>query len=648
MTKAVWHPSESFKQSTRLYSWMQQLGYDDYDSFYEKSVEDIAWFWEKAVDELDIKWFQKYSEVLDLSEGIPFPKWFVNGRMNVTYNCVDKWADNATTASKHALVWEGDNGEVTQYTFAELNKEINKVANGLVKLGIQRGDVVTIYMPMIPETVIAMLAVSKIGAIFSPAFSGYKADAVAKRLNAAQAKWLITADGYYRRGKEIPLKSEADKAVKQAPSVKNVIVVNRTKSDIPWNHNRDIEWKTIRQNESDFNNVVTNGDDPFMIIYTSGTTGKPKGALHTHHGFPIKAAFDAGICMDVQQEDTLFWYTDMGWMMGPFLVFGGLINGARIMLFEGTPDYPKPNRIWELVENHRVTHLGISPTLIRSIMNLGDQYFKKHDLNTLKMIGSTGEPWNPEPWMWLFNNICKRKVPIFNYSGGTEISGGIFGNVFVKPISPVTFNAALPGMDVDVYDANGRPVQNEVGELVLKQPWVGMTNGFYQDNERYKNTYWNRWEDIWVHGDWVIKDEEGFYTITGRSDDTLNVAGKRIGPAEIESILIEHDHVLEAGVIGAPHDLKGEVPIAFVVPTNQTINPELLQEEVQQLAVAKLGKAIAPKVYHIVQDLPKTRNAKVMRRAIKSAYMNEDGGDLSALENPDCLDEIKQLKSSIT
>ncbi|MRG85265.1 AMP-binding protein [Salinibacillus xinjiangensis] len=623
---------------------MNSLGYTDYDSFHSQTVNDIGWFWDQAVKELNVKWFAPYTKTLDLSKGIMYPEWFVNGKMNVTYNCVDKWAENATTAKKQALIWEGDDGETTSYTFAELQKEINKVANGLENLGIRPGDVVAIYMPMLAETVIAMLAVAKIGAIFSPAFSGYKADAVAKRLNAAQAKWLITADGFFRRGKEVSLKAEADKAVAKSPSVEKIVVVRRTNSNVSWDSKRDIDWKEIRQNVSDYNTMHTNGNDPFMIIYTSGTTGKPKGALHTHNGFPIKSAFDAGICMDVQQEDTLFWYTDMGWMMGPFLVFGGLMNGARIVLFEGTPDYPEPDRIWRMVENHRVSHLGISPTLIRSLMSKGEDWFQTRDLSTLKMIGSTGEPWNPEPWMWLYDKVCKGKVPIFNYSGGTEISGGIFGNVLVKPIAPVSFNAALPGMDVDVFDQEGHPVENEVGELVIKQPWVGMTYGFYKENERYENTYWSRFNDTWVHGDWVIKDTEGFFTITGRSDDTLNVAGKRIGPAEIESVLVKHDDVLEAGVIGVPHEVKGESPVAFVVLNKDYLDTEMVIEEITKLAIVKLGKAIAPKEIHLVSDLPKTRNAKVMRRAIKSAYLNRDGGDLSALENPLCLNEIRQLK----
>lgn len=642
MSKAVWFPSDDYIKKTRLYQLMSQSGFTSYDDYYKYSISDISSFWDSAIKSLNIEWYQPYDQVLDLSNGIMYPEWFVNGKLNVVHNALDKWALNESTKNENALIWESDDGEIVSYTFFELYEEVNRVANGLVALGLKEKDIVTIYMPMIPETVIAMLAISKIGAIFSPAFSGYKSDAVATRINAAKAKYLITADGFKRRGKTINLKTEADKAALSSPSIEKVIMVKRTNEEVHWT-DRDVLWDDLRSNKSTFETRKTNGNDPYMIIYTSGTTGKPKGALHSHHGFPLKSAFDAGICMDVCQGDTLFWYTDMGWMMGPFMVYGGLINGATILMFEGTPDYPTPSRIWEIVERHQVTHLGISPTLIRSLMNLDEKYATSNDLSTLKMIGSTGEPWNEDPWMWLFDKVCRRKIPIFNYSGGTEISGGIFGNVLVKPIAPVSFNAALPGMDVEVYNENGHPIRNEVGELVLRQPWVGMTNGFYNENDRYEETYWSRFENTWVHGDWVILDDEGFYTITGRSDDTLNVAGKRIGPAELESVFVEHEAVIEAGVIGIPDEIKGEQPIAFVVIKDGYKDLELLKEEIIQHAIDRLGKAIAPRTVHIVEDLPKTRNAKVMRRAIKAAYLNKEAGDLSALENPHVVDQIRQL-----
>ncbi|MBM7552595.1 AMP-binding protein [Thalassobacillus pellis] len=639
----AWTPTDDQKKSTRLYQWMNQHGFDSYDDFYEKSIDDIAWFWDEAAKVLDIEWYEQYGQTLDLSKGIKYPHWFVGGKMNVAHNAVDKWALDPKTQNDIALYWEGDNSDKITYTYKELYKKVNACAHGLENLGIEEKDVVTIYMPMLPETLIAMLAISKIGAVFSPAFSGYKADAIATRVNAAEAKAVITADGFYRRGKIVPMKEEVDEAAEKCPTLEHIIVVERANSDISWNADKDVRWDAVVKNENDYKTKETYAHEPFMIIYTSGTTGKPKGALHTHGGFPIKSAFDAGICMDVKKKDTLFWYTDMGWMMGPFLVYGGLLNGSSIVMFEGTPDYPEPDRLWQMVDDYTVTHLGISPTLVRALMKHGEDWIEKHNLSSLKMIGSTGEPWNPEPWRWLFQHAGKSKVPIFNYSGGTEISGGIFGNVLVKPIEPVSFNAALPGMDVGVYNSDGKPVKNDVGELVLRQPWVGMTNGFYKENERYEKAYWSKFKDTWVHGDWVIQDEKGFYTITGRSDDVLNVAGKRLGPAEVESVLVEHPAVIEAGVIGIPHDVKGEEAIGFVVLRPDYQEFETLLQEIKSHLVDKLGKALAPKSVHVVSDLPKTRNAKVMRRAIKSAYLNKDSGDLSALENPQAVDEIREL-----
>ena len=642
----AWTPAEDFKKSTRLYQWMQKHGYNSYDDFYQKSIEDIAWFWDEAVNELNMEWYEPYKETLNLANGIKYPDWFVGGKMNVVHNALDKWALNPATENKVALYWEGDNGDTETYTFADLYAKVNACAHGLERLGIQEKDVVTIYMPMLPETLIAMLAVSKIGAIFSPAFSGYKAEAIATRVNASEAKAIITADGFYRRGKVVAMKEEADRAAAESPSLQHVVVVNRADRAVDWDDNLHVDWNRLLRNENDYKTKVTYAHDPYMIIYTSGTTGKPKGALHTHGGFPIKAAFDAGICMDVTDKDTLFWYTDMGWMMGPFLVYGGLVNGASIVMFEGTPDYPEPDRLWELVDRYTVTHLGISPTLVRSLMKHGEQWINKHNLSSLKMIGSTGEPWNPEPWRWLFEHAGKSKVPIFNYSGGTEISGGIFGNVLVKPINPVSFNAALPGMDVGVFDEKGKSVKNDVGELVLRQPWVGMTNGFYKENDRYEKAYWSRFKDTWVHGDWVIHDEDGFYTITGRSDDVLNVAGKRLGPSEVESVLVEHEAVVEAGVIGVPHEVKGQEAVGFVLLRPDYEKSDALLKDISNHLNDKLGKALAPNVVHVVSDLPKTRNAKVMRRAIKSAYLNEASGDLSALENPQAVDEIRELGKS--
>ncbi|WP_017753943.1 AMP-binding protein [Calidifontibacillus oryziterrae] len=645
--KAVWFPNTAYIESTRLYQWMKKLGFHTYEDFYEKSIDNIEWFWDEATKTLDLKWYKPYERTLNLANGLKWPKWFEGSKFNVVYNAVEKWALSETTKNDTALIWESDDGKVIRYTFEQLNDSVTKAAKGLAAEGIQKGDVITIYMPMIPETMIAMLAIAKIGAIFSPAFSGYGADAVATRINAAEAKMLITADGYLRRGKTVLMKDEADRAVGLSSSIEKVVVVRRLNIDIPWQSVRDIAWdELIEKGSSQESELITmemDHDEPLMLLYTSGTTGKPKGAVHTHTGFPIKAAFDAGIAMDVKNGDTLFWYTDMGWMMGPFLVFGGLINGSSIVLFEGTPDFPNPDRIWEVTSNHHVTHLGISPTLIRSLMKHGEAWAKKHDLSNLRVIGSTGEPWNPEPWMWLFEHVGGKRIPIFNYSGGTEISGGILGNVLVKPIGPITFNSPIPGMSVHVYNENGDPVLNEVGELVITKPWVGMTNGFWNEPERYENSYWSRWADTWVHGDWVIKDSDGFFTITGRSDDILNVAGKRLGPAELESILVEHENIVEAGTIGIPDDVKGEVAICFAVLKDNQVDKKKVKQEAMDLVAEKIGKALKPKEIFFVDDLPKTRNAKVMRRAMKAGFLNKDAGDLSSLENPHTVEAIRDL-----
>lgn len=642
MEKA-WIPSSEFSKKTRLYQWMTKLGFKDYQSFYEKSITDLDWFWAEAEKELDIHWYERYHQVLDDSNGIQWPKWYVGGSLNAVHLSVERWAEDAATQNKQALIWEGEDGSRKYYSFSDLAHEVNQAAGGLRNLGVKRGDVVAIYMPMLPETVIAMMAVAKLGAIFAPVFSGYGADAIAMRIQAAEVKVVITADGFLRKGRNVPMKAELDKAVALCPTVEHVVVVNRLSLKSDWVEGRDLDWEQVMQAPPFEKTERMDSSDPLMLIYTSGTTGRPKGTVHTHSGFPLKAAFDAGIGMNLKKEDTLFWYTDMGWMMGPFLVFGGLINGAAVVLYEGAPDYPQADRLWKLVDQHHVTHLGISPTLIRSLMKHGEEWTKNHSFSTLEVIASTGEPWNDEPWMWLFEHIGHKKTPIFNYSGGTEIAGGILGNVLLRPIGTSTFNAALPGMAARIYSESGSEIQGEVGELVLTKPWVGMTNGFWREPERYIESYWGRWKNTWVHGDWVFLDEEGYWTITGRSDDLLNVAGKRLGPSEMETVLVNHKAVHEAGVIGVPDDIKGEAAVCFVVLHTQVKESEQLKEELLLYVAEKMGKALKPKTIHFITDLPKTKNGKVMRRTMKAAYLGKGYGDISALENPSLLKDIAAL-----
>jgi acetyl-CoA synthetase len=391
-----------------------------------------------------------------------------------------------------------------------------------------------------------------------------------------------------------------------------------------------------------------------MVIYTSGTTGKPKGAVHTHCGFPVKAAQDMAFGTDVHgveqvsdlfySADVIYWMTDMGWMMGPWLVFGSLLLGATMFLYDGAPDFPAPDRLWSLVERHRINQMGVSPTLIRSLIPHGDGQFQKHDLSSLKCFASTGEPWNPEPWKWLFEKVGGGTRPIVNYSGGTEISGGIVMGNPLLPLKPCAFSAPCPGIAADVLDENGKPIRNAVGELVIKAPWIGMTRGFWKDTGRYLDTYWSRWPNVWVHGDFAAVDADGLWYILGRSDDTIKIAGKRLGPAEVESILTRHPAVVESAAIGVPHEVKGSELVVFVVLKKGVEQTDALRKELHNLIVEDMGKPLAPKSILFVSDLPKTRNAKVMRRMIRTAYLGLELGDSSSLVNPEAVEEVRKAK----
>jgi acetyl-CoA synthetase len=388
----------------------------------------------------------------------------------------------------------------------------------------------------------------------------------------------------------------------------------------------------------------TGAEDPLMIIYTSGTTGRPKGAVHTHCGFPIKAAQDIAQCLDVQAADTMFWVTDMGWMMGPWEVFGMTLLGGTMVIYDGALDYPGPDRLWSLVERHHVSVLGVSPTLIRALMRHGEEPVRRHDLSSLRVMASTGEPWNPESWRWLFETAGGGRIPIINYSGGTEVSGGLVSGNVLTPIKPCSFAGPPPGIAADVVDDQGRPIRNQVGELVVRAPWLGMTRGFWRDPDRYEQTYWSRFPGVWVHGDWAAIDDDGLWYILGRSDDTIKIAGKRLGPAEVESILVEHPGVLEAAAIGVPDAAKGQALVCFCVLRPDQTASATLANDLQAMVASRLGKPLRPAAVEFVAELPKTRNAKVMRRVIKSAYLDQDPGDLSSLENPHAVAEIRGVR----
>jgi acetyl-CoA synthetase len=439
----------------------------------------------------------------------------------------------------------------------------------------------------------------------------------------------------------------ADAAAEQLPSLEHILVVPQLgDASTPMRTGRDVLFEAMPDAWSGGPTVAdTAADSTFMIIYTSGTTGRPKGTVHVHGGFPVKAMQDMAHCFDITEQDRLLWFTDIGWMMGPWAICGALSIGATLVLFDGVPDHPGPDRLWSVVERHRVSVLGIAPTVIRALMRNGDEPVAAHDLSSLRVLGSTGEPWNTDPWLWYQRKIGGGRLPVINYSGGTEISGGILAGNMLTPLQPCAFAGPCPGMDADVVDEEGRSVRGRVGELVIRAPWPGMTQGFWRDRERYLDTYWSRWPDVWVHGDWVEVDADGLWYIRGRSDDTIKVAGKRLGPAEVESALVAHPAVAEAAAIGVPDPLKGEVLVVFVVlKPGVTDSPELRAALAHRVA-EDLGKALAPHTVEIVSELPKTRNAKVLRRVVRSVYLGTDPGDLSSLENHGAIDAIARTRA---
>ncbi len=475
--KIAWHPNPEWIADSNLKRFMDRHGIGSFEELLRRSVADVAWFWDAVMEDLQIEFEKPYSKIMDTSRGVPFTTWCVDGEMNIVHNCLDKW-QGTDVADRIALRWEGEDGTSKLFTYAELNAEVGRCANALRSLGLGKGDAVGLYMPMTPEIVIAFLAVIKIGGIILPLFSGYGPTAIATRLNDAGAKALFIADGSNRRGKAIQMKPTVDEALQNVPTVEHVIIHRYLGLDIPWTEGRD-RWlhELVTPQSTVARTERTAAEDVLMIIYTSGTTGRPKGAVHTHCGFPIKGAQDMWHAMDLKPEDVMWWMTDMGWMMGPWLVFGTLCIGATMMLYDGAPDFPDVDRVWQLVESHNVTHLGLSPVLIRALKVHGPAPVEKHDLSCLRAAASTGSPWDPESWRWLFEHVLGSKKPILNYSGGTEISGGIVCGNFFTPLKPCAFSGPVPGMDADVVDENGAPVRGAVGELIIRKPWIGMLTG---------------------------------------------------------------------------------------------------------------------------------------------------------------------------
>jgi len=641
MEEIVWKPTNDYVENANITRFMKKHNIKDYDELIKRSTEDIEWFWDAALKDLNIEWYQPYEKVLDDYDGIQWTKWFIGGKLNIVHNILDRHAKSEKRDNK-AIVWETETGDTRKLTYEELYKEVNRFANALKQLGVKNGDRVGIYMPMVPEIIVGFLAILKIGAISIPIFSGFGGHALASRLDIAGAKVLLTADGSVRRGKTVEIKREVDKAVGSVSTLEHVVVFKRLDIDVPWNDSRDIWWDDIVNGQSDeCETEWMDSEDYAMIIFSSGTTGKPKGTVHTHGGALAQIVKELGYYFDVKEDDMFFWLTDIGWMMGPWMIIGVQSFGAAIVIFEGAPNYPDPDRLWKLIDKHKITTLGISPTAIRMFMRYGDEWVKKHDLSSLRFLGSTGEPWDPDSWNWFFEKVGKKKIPIINISGGTEIVGCFLSPLPITELKPCTLRGPGLGMDIDVFDDNGKPIRGQMGHLVAKKPAPSMTRGFWNEPDRYIDTYWSRWPNVWYHGDWAKIDEDGFWSLHGRSDDTIKIAGRRTGPAEIEAALIEYPAVSEAATIGVPDEIKGEDIVCFVVLKPGYEPSENLREELKGQVVKIMGKTLKPRDIKFVKDLPKTRSAKIVRRIIKATFIGKEVSDISSVENPQAVEEIR-------
>ena len=636
-----WYPSESFKGASNWQRFVDSEGLPDYPALARKASEDPHWFWDALIRFLDFRFMQPYSSVLDLSKGLEWPTWCAGGTTNMTLSLLDRQLA-AGRGTHTAIRWEGEAGEVRSLTYAELAAQVDRFASGLSRLGLKAGDAIGIYMPMVPEVAIAFLALARQGCVILPLFSGFGAAAVSTRLRDADAIGLITVDGSRRRGRNVEMKAVADEAALSTPSLRHIVVANCLNLDVPMKPGRDAWWADVAAGGMDsFEAVEVPAEHPLMIVYTSGTTGRPKGTVHTHCGLTVKTGQDFILCFDLKPEDRLLWMSDFGWLVGPLQLTATLLAGATVVFVEGTPDYPEPDRLWRLVQDHRVTFLGIGPTAARMSMRHGTEGVSRHDLSSLRVAASTGEPWDPDSWQWVFRNVLQRRGPLMNYSGGTELGGLIATNV-LYPIKAASFSGPIPGTGADIVDAKGNSVApGEVGELVMREACIGTTRGLWKDPQRYLESYWNRIPGIWVHGDWASRDSDGSWFVHGRSDDTIKIAGKRAGPAEIEALLLATRRVVDAAAVAVPDPVKGSAVVCVVIPNDGEVPGSELASVLAGAVVSGMGASFRPGRIIFSPDLPRTRNMKTMRRVIRSVLLDQPLGDLSTLANPEALENLK-------
>ena len=639
----VWKLDTSEAGETRTAEFMRINGIDSYPALVARSQSDPDWFWDAVVDFLEIPFSKAYSSVRDASDGVEWTRWFEGGRINMSEVCLDKWAAQRPDAI--ALIAEREDGTHSEFTYSELLDLTERLSGALLSLGVEMGDAVGVYLPMSAEAVVSLLAVARVGAVFVPIFSGYGVEAIATRIEEPRPSVIICADGYSRRGTLVAMKEIADEAISRVGGVPSVICVPYAKrADTPMTEGRDHRWDTLVASSKPAKAVATESETPVLLAYTSGTTGRPKGAVHVHGGLTVKLAQEGAFQGGFDINSRVMWATDMGWIMGPWMVVAGLANGAAIVTYDGAPNYPDHDRLFEIVAKHGLTFLGISPTFVRAIQPKGTDAILRHDLGSLEAFGSTGEPWNPDPWWWLFRSIGAERIPIINLSGGTEIGACILSVNLLQGLKPIALGGPALGMPAEVLDSQGNVVRGEVGELAISGSWPGITRGFWNERQRYLNTYWSRFPGTWVHGDWASIDEDGFWYLHGRSDDTLNIAGKRVGPAEVESAAVAVAEVVMAAAIGIPDEMKGEAIALYVVPDDPSTDHAVLIEKVAASVTDTLGKSFAPKYIRVAGDLPRTRSAKIMRRVIRALALGEDLGDMSSLENPASLDTIDPLQ----
>ena len=646
--EVVFEPSASFIEQTNIYRFMDEHGIESYDQLIERSCGDLDWFWDTIIDHLGIEFFEPYDQVRDDTDGPQFTRWYPGGELNIAHNVVDRHA-RADTATRNtvATIWEGEDGEIRQQTFHELHRESNRIASLLERWGVDTGDTVGLYMPMVPAIVPILYGCFKVGAIAVPIFSGFGAEATATRIEDAECRVLFTGDGFFRRGKPVHLKPTADEAIETAGFVERVVVYDRLGGDLELVDGRD-EWyhEVVPTASASYETKSLPADAESMLLYSSGTTGRPKGIVHTHGGVLPQVAKEIYFGFDHQPADRFFWVSDIGWMMGPWMLIGNHTFGGTVFLYEGAPDYPDPGRFWRMIERHGLTVFGISPTAIRALSEHGTDWVRNHDLSTLRLLGSTGEPWDPESWRWFFEEVGGGQAPIINISGGTEICGCFLMPMPIQPLKPTTLGGPGLGMAIDIVDEHGESIVDEHrrGYLVARDSCPSMTKSLWGGDERYLEEYWSTWDDLWDHGDWAIVDDDGLWFLLGRSDDTMNVAGRKVGPAEVESALIDNEAVTAAAAIGVPDETTGEAVVAYVITEPGVAETDALRTELLDAVAADLGKPFRPKELRFVDSFPMTQSGKIIRRAIEAVHRGEPTGDLSSIENPESLEELESAR----